>query len=105
MSNIFRFAYDTFTFDPSDYEPTVFDNFDMEYSLEGDSTRKTLRLFDTAGQEDFKHMRTVSYKKVDVLVIAFSIVDRVSFEAVTKGEDNWYGEKKKYMNNAMVINN
>ena len=99
---LIRFKDETFTFDYKDYEPTTFDNFDLEYTLEGDSTTKTLRLFDTAGQEDFKHMRQVSYKNVDVLLIGFSIVDRVSFEAVTVGKESWNNERKTYMKDAKV---
>ena len=102
LMTFLRLAYPDFTFDPNVYEVTVFDNFDMEYTLEGDNTKKTLRLFDTAGQDDFKHMRNVAYKNVDVLILAFSIVDRTSFKAVTEGDDSWISEQKKYMRNAKV---
>ena len=55
---------------------------------------KLFRVFDTAGQEEYKDVRTLAYPDTNVLIIAFSIVSRQSFENV---KNVWMGEMKQYM--------
>ncbi|RVX18448.1 Rac-like GTP-binding protein ARAC10 [Vitis vinifera] len=67
---------------PSDYIPTVFDNFSANVVAEG--TTVNLGLWDTAGQEDYNRLRPLSYQGADVFILAFSLVSRASYENVLK---------------------
>ncbi|GER56878.1 Rac-like GTP-binding protein 3 [Striga asiatica] len=67
---------------PTDYIPTVFDNFSANVVLEG--TTVNLGLWDTAGQEDYNRLRPLSYRGADVFVLAFSLVSRASYENIIK---------------------
>lgn len=42
----------------------------------------TLRLFDTAGQEDYDYLRSLVYPDADVFLVCFSVVSPESFENV-----------------------
>eukprot|EP01017_Pseudomicrothorax_dubius_P028768 TRINITY_DN3443_c0_g1_i2.p1 TRINITY_DN3443_c0_g1~~TRINITY_DN3443_c0_g1_i2.p1 ORF type:complete len:141 (+),score=25.18 TRINITY_DN3443_c0_g1_i2:60-425(+) len=63
---------------PSDYDPTVFDNFSTQ--LEVDDRNITLSLWDTAGQEEYRQIRMLSYSGANVFLICFSVVHPPSFE-------------------------
>ncbi|KAL6497454.1 Ras-related C3 botulinum toxin substrate 3 [Orobanche gracilis] len=67
---------------PTDYIPTVFDNFSANVVVEG--TTVNLGLWDTAGQEDYNRLRPLSYRGADVFVLAFSLVSRASYENIFK---------------------
>ena len=41
-----------------------------------------IRLFDTAGQEDYDRLRPLSYPQTDVFLVCFSVVNPASFENV-----------------------
>jgi small GTP-binding protein len=41
-----------------------------------------LQLWDTAGQEDYKKLRPLSYPQTDIFVICFSLVSSTSLENV-----------------------
>lgn len=56
--------------------PTVFENYIAEIIVEGKNF--DFHLWDTAGQEDYAHIRPVSYADAHVFFICFSIVSRVS---------------------------
>ncbi|XP_010313732.1 rac-like GTP-binding protein ARAC7 isoform X4 [Solanum lycopersicum] len=71
---------------PTDYIPTVFDNFSANVSMDGKIVN--LGLWDTAGQEDYSRLRPLSYRCADVFVLAFSLISRASYENVLKkGEE------------------
>ncbi|VDO83055.1 unnamed protein product [Heligmosomoides polygyrus] len=55
------------------YSTTVFDNWSI--SVEIEHRNYTVNLFDTAGQEDYVHMRCLSYPNTDVFLLCFSLVD------------------------------
>ncbi|KAM7255968.1 hypothetical protein ACFE04_011709 [Oxalis oulophora] len=76
---------------PTDYIPTVFDNFSANVVVEG--TTVNLGLWDTAGQEDYNRLRPLSYRGADVFVLAFSLVSRASYENVLK---KWIPELQHY---------
>ena len=81
---------------PSEYVPTVFDNYCMESRVE---TEKHLlgvkiNLFDTAGQEDYDRLRPLSYPGTHVFILAFSIDSPSSFENVMC---KWYPETERHV--------
>ena len=45
-------------------------------------TQVTLNLWDTAGQEEYARLRTLSYPGTDVFIICFSLVSPASLENV-----------------------
>jgi len=72
---------------PSEYVPTVFDNYAVTVMV-GDEPF-TLGLFDTAGQEDYDRLRPLSYPQTDVFLICFSVASAASFENV---REKWHPE-------------
>ncbi|KAK6020251.1 Ras family protein, partial [Ostertagia ostertagi] len=72
---------------PSEYVPTVFDNYAVTVMIGGEPY--TLGLFDTAGQEDYDRLRPLSYPQTDVFLVCFSVVAPASFENV---REKWVPE-------------
>ncbi|EJW80132.1 cell division cycle 42 [Wuchereria bancrofti] len=72
---------------PSEYVPTVFDNYAVTVMIGGEPY--TLGLFDTAGQEDYDRLRPLSYPQTDVFLVCFSVVAPSSFENV---KEKWVPE-------------
>jgi cell division control protein 42 len=72
---------------PSEYVPTVFDNYAVTVMIGGEPY--TLGLFDTAGQEDYDRLRPLSYPQTDVFLVCFSVVAPASFENV---KEKWVPE-------------
>ncbi len=52
--------------------PTVFDNYEAEILVEGQNVK--FSLWDTAGQEGYSRIRTLSYPKTDIFLVCFSVV-------------------------------
>lgn len=75
----------------TDYTPTVFDNFSAIENIDGNLVN--VILWDTAGQDDYKQIRTTCYEKVnyDIFLLCFSVVHRDSFENV---KYKWLDELK-----------
>jgi len=72
---------------PSEYVPTVFDNYAVTVMIGGEPY--TLGLFDTAGQEDYDRLRPLSYPQTDVFLVCFSVVNPASFENI---REKWVPE-------------
>ncbi|XP_062018620.1 uncharacterized protein LOC133735227 [Rosa rugosa] len=65
-----------------DYVPTVFDNFSANVLVDGQTVN--LGLWDTAGEEDYKRLRPLSYRGADIFLLAFSLISRPSYENISK---------------------
>jgi small GTP-binding protein len=90
-------SYTTNAF-PGEYIPTVFDNYSANVMVEDQQIN--LQLWDTAGQEDYKKLRPLSYPQTDVFVICFSLVAPTSLENV---QNMWVPEVKEHCPNTPYI--
>ncbi|KAH3846298.1 cell division control protein 42 homolog [Dreissena polymorpha] len=57
---------------PTEYVPTVFDNYAVTVTVRGTSYQ--LGLIDTAGQEEYEGLRSLSYPGTHVFLLAYSVV-------------------------------
>jgi len=83
---------------PNDYVPTIFDNYNAPIMIE--DKVYNLGLWDTAGQEEYDKMRTVSYPHTDVFVLCFSLVHPMSFDNV---KNRWFPELKEYCPESPIL--
>lgn len=90
-------SYTSNTF-PTDYVPTVFDNFSANVVVDGNTVN--LGLWDTAGQEDYNRLRPLSYRGADVFLLAFSLISKASYENIVK---KWIPELRHYAPGVPVI--
>ncbi|KAL7920113.1 rho3 protein [Trichoderma austrokoningii] len=72
---------------PTVYEPTVFENYVHDIFV--DNVHIELSLWDTAGQEEFDRLRSLSYDDTDLIVLCYSVDSKDSLENV---ESKWVGE-------------
>lgn len=72
---------------PTVYEPTVFENYVHDIFI--DNTHIELSLWDTAGQEEFDRLRSLSYDDTHAIMLCFSVDSPDSLENV---ESKWVGE-------------
>eukprot|EP01097_Dermamoeba_algensis_P008178 TRINITY_DN5334_c0_g1_i1.p1 TRINITY_DN5334_c0_g1~~TRINITY_DN5334_c0_g1_i1.p1 ORF type:complete len:198 (-),score=40.87 TRINITY_DN5334_c0_g1_i1:242-835(-) len=72
---------------PEDYIPTVFDNYEALINFEGKEVK--FSLWDTAGQEGYARIRTLSYPRTDIFLLCYSVVNPTSFVNV---KDRWCRE-------------
>ncbi|URE46104.1 RHO [Musa troglodytarum] len=90
-------SYTSNTF-PTDYVPTVFDNFSANVIVDGSTVN--LGLWDTAGQEDYNRLRPLSYRGADVFLLAFSLTSKASYENIYK---KWIPELRHYAPNVPIV--
>mmetsp|Transcript_94192 Transcript_94192/g.130828 ORF Transcript_94192/g.130828 Transcript_94192/m.130828 type:complete len:194 (+) Transcript_94192:86-667(+) len=83
---------------PEDYVPTVFDNYEAEILVEGENVK--FSLWDTAGQEGYSRIRTLSYPKTDIFLVCFSVVKHTSFDNVA---EKWVPELHHHCPGVIMI--
>jgi len=83
---------------PTDYIPTVFDNFAVNVMLE--QKVYNLGLWDTAGQEDYDRLRPLSYPQTDAFLVLFSAISPQSFE---NARTKWAAEVRHYCPSAPIV--
>ncbi|KAL4280101.1 hypothetical protein GQ457_03G030770 [Hibiscus cannabinus] len=90
-------SYTSSTF-PTDYVPTVFDNFSANVVVDGNTVN--IGLWDTAGQEDYNRLRPLSYRGADVFILAFSLISKASYENIAK---KWIPELMHYAPGVPIV--
>ena len=83
---------------PKEYVPTVFENYEAEIVVNGSEVK--FSLWDTAGQEGYARIRTLSYPKTDIFLLCFSVDNGPSLENV---RDRWYKEIRHHCPSAPLI--
>ena len=72
---------------PTEYIPTVFDNYHVTVMVDGQVYQ--MGLWDTAGQEDYDRLRPLSYPQTDVFIVCYSIISKASYSNV---KNKWIPE-------------
>jgi len=80
-----------------EYTPTVFDNFSVIEDVDGRLVN--IILWDTAGQEDYKQLRTTTYGNTDIFLLCFSVVHPSSYDNIKW----WLMELKKHCPDAPLV--
>jgi len=75
----FLVTYTTHVF-PTEYVPTVFDNYADTVKVDGNVYN--VSLWDTAGQEAYERLRLLSYPNTDVFLVCYSVDSRTSFNNI-----------------------
>ncbi len=76
----------------------MFDNYEAEILVEGQNVK--FSLWDTAGQEGYSRIRTLSYPKTDIFLVCFSVVKHTSFDNVA---EKWCPELHHHCPNVPMI--
>ncbi|CAI4211249.1 unnamed protein product [Parascedosporium putredinis] len=83
---------------PTVYEPTVFENYVHDIFV--DNVHIELSLWDTAGQEEFDRLRSLSYDDTDLIMLCYSVDSKDSLENV---ESKWVGEIAEHCPNTKLV--
>lgn len=83
---------------PKDYVPTVFENYIRNISFNG--VKVELALWDTAGQEEYDRLRSLSYPESNAIVLCYSCDSITSLENVI---DRWFPEVNLYCPGVPVV--
>ncbi|CAH1772675.1 unnamed protein product [Owenia fusiformis] len=83
---------------PTDYIPTVFDNYSANVIVAGNNI--SLGLWDTAGQEDYDRLRPLSYPNTDVFVVTTSVQ---SLEGLNSIKDKWIPELRHHCHGVPIL--
>ncbi|RUP51262.1 small GTPase superfamily [Jimgerdemannia flammicorona] len=83
---------------PQVYEPTIFENYVYDFTLDGQEI--SLSLWDTAGQEEFGRLRTLSYADTHVIMLCFSVDSRDSLENIG---NKWIEEVAEHCPNVKIM--
>lgn len=83
---------------PTEYTPTVFDNYNAITMLKDKPV--SVCCWDTAGQEDYDHLRPLSYPQTDVFIVCFSLTSQTSLANVYI---KWVPELKRHCPDVPII--
>lgn len=83
---------------PEVHSPTIYDK--ISTSITVNRKRIFVTMCDTAGQDDFAHLRPLCYPQVDVALVCFSVVDIDSYENV---KSKWIKEIRRHCPGVPVI--
>ncbi|ODV90727.1 hypothetical protein CANCADRAFT_110021 [Tortispora caseinolytica NRRL Y-17796] len=83
---------------PQVYEPTVFENYFHDIYVDGIAVH--LSLWDTAGQEEFDRLRSLSYSDTHAIVLCFSVDSKDSLENV---QTKWVNEIAEHCPDAKLV--
>ncbi|EIE90479.1 hypothetical protein G6F46_006153 [Rhizopus delemar] len=86
------------SFPTTQYIPTIFETAVKDMTV--DSRNIAAELWDTAGQEDYDRLRTLSYPDSDVIIVTFSVDIPESLENIT---EKWVPEVKRYCPGLPII--
>lgn len=76
-----------------EYKPTVFENY-LHNTTYGSSNKPIeIGLWDTAGQEDYDRLRSLSYSGADVILLCFTIEKPSSLQNIM---DRWFPEVRHF---------
>ena len=81
---------------PSEYIPTVFDNYSKILTV--DDKTFQIGLWDTSGATGWERLRPLSYPQTDIFLVCFAVNNRSSFKDLTRkdvdvgGHKGWLGE-------------
>ncbi|KAE8217941.1 hypothetical protein CF319_g8083 [Tilletia indica] len=84
---------------PEQYEPTVFETYVKPVVLPDQSVVE-LSLWDTAGQEDFDRLRSLSYADTHLVVLCFSVDNHVSLQNIA---DRWIPEINEHSPGSPIV--
>ena len=73
---------------PNEYEPTVNDTYEVKINYE-DCGEVTLKLWDTAGQDEFKSVRPIAYNGANAFVVCFDLSQK---DTLGNAVDKWRKE-------------
>ncbi|KAJ3449915.1 hypothetical protein M0812_06075 [Anaeramoeba flamelloides] len=90
-------SYTTNSF-PGEYVPTIFDNYSANVMVNNEPIN--INLWDTAGQEDYDRLRSLSYPQTDVFLVCFSIISPTFFSNV---KSKWIPEIKHYCEGLPIV--
>ncbi|EXJ77606.1 GTP-binding protein RHO3 [Capronia epimyces CBS 606.96] len=85
-------------FFPTVYEPTVFENYVHDIFVDG--IHMELSLWDTAGQEEFDRLRSLSYDDTQAIMLCFSVDNRGSLENVGS---KWIAEINEHCPGVKIV--
>ncbi|KAK2945926.1 putative Cell division control protein 42 like protein [Blattamonas nauphoetae] len=77
---------------------TVFDNYESLQVVDGKKVK--LQLWDTAGQEDYDRLRSLSFSETDVFLLLFSIINEQSFKNI---ESRYFPDICTYTHDTPVV--
>jgi len=83
---------------PTEYTPTTYDNYSVKVGVDQEEVR--LQISDTAGQDDFDHLRPLCYPDCDVIMMCFSVVNPTSLVNV---KEKWVPEARKYLPKVPIV--
>ncbi|CAO3626561.1 unnamed protein product [Cunninghamella blakesleeana] len=83
---------------PQDYLPTVFENYVHELTVDGQTVE--LSIWDTAGQEEFDRLRSLSYADTHVVMMCYAVDSRDSLENIP---NKWMEEVIDQCPNAKLV--